>query len=863
MEPMEERLGHWEVIPSTTETSSWLDPTAGATEELDPLGSYSPKEVEPPEIIHENPPSPAPLRQDSPTEPKKKRPRSPLASPQPSTSRGWTSPKIEAEPRSRRRRKLVQRSDMVSSEGPELSNLLNDSDEYYPSATDSDASFKSEDDPEKEWCVCQKPWNKRFMIRCDCCSKWFHASCMGMLKSEAKHIHQWVCPGCSIKKVKALSPPKKTKAPRPGPKKTPKKRVPKPKQPRLCIVCQKKPCRSATSVFCSDECIGSSVEQTAADHALPVGSLIAARPTPPVVAPPVSTPLVVAPVPSAQESTAPVVYDHWKILGQVASPIPSHIRRQAEVFLCSNRFYDVPLNVLVMFLLQAQKGLIPTRSRPVVGSDIQGGLIYVHKESGSAGSHWSHDGFTFGTHATKRYPLLPTDGNIFEEVAAYSTPKPGESAGSAFQRKAIWLSFCPNLIVIQYVGNESQGKLPYQPLDKLVDADGAPIAVKTPTKAVGPTECVTISDDDELIPPVLQRFANLPGVTLAKQSTRSPSSTPSQPSPRSRAPLASAPNSLMARLANLKGISLTPPKVEPGGNGHSGSRLLPGTQTPTKDNSLPSQPAQGTPKDKAANWSVSVLDRGLRTPKRGDREAVDSPGPTPPNRFGSPSMHFRGDKNSPGSSSRLYEARRRVSLAPGSSHLAAQDPLATSQTSSNCFSSSGSNVEVIDLDDDDGPQIVSTKSLAGERASREELMATCSTPSKGSYPANVPSPSESHQSQDKSPPTKARPATIGSLSISLARGKAQKGPKIAPRRNLPTPPKQSQYKELRQMRQTSNEDRSDLAAENNASEEEEIEILDEQLPPEKDRSKLVQVAVKPSELKALKNLGFTVFKTEK
>lgn len=31
---------------------------------------------------------------------------------------------------------------------------------------------KSEDDPDKLWCICNQPHNNRFMICCDTCEEW-------------------------------------------------------------------------------------------------------------------------------------------------------------------------------------------------------------------------------------------------------------------------------------------------------------------------------------------------------------------------------------------------------------------------------------------------------------------------------------------------------------------------------------------------------------------------------------------------------------------------------------------------------------------------------------------------------------------
>ena len=40
-----------------------------------------------------------------------------------------------------------------------------------------------DDDPERLWCICQKPHNNRFMICCDKCEDWFHGSCVGVTRA--------------------------------------------------------------------------------------------------------------------------------------------------------------------------------------------------------------------------------------------------------------------------------------------------------------------------------------------------------------------------------------------------------------------------------------------------------------------------------------------------------------------------------------------------------------------------------------------------------------------------------------------------------------------------------------------------------
>ncbi|ELT92178.1 hypothetical protein CAPTEDRAFT_141183, partial [Capitella teleta] len=55
-------------------------------------------------------------------------------------------------------------------------------------------------DPDKLYCICQRPYSKRFMICCDKCTEWYHGFCMGITKNQGKKMavnqHVWVCPVC-------------------------------------------------------------------------------------------------------------------------------------------------------------------------------------------------------------------------------------------------------------------------------------------------------------------------------------------------------------------------------------------------------------------------------------------------------------------------------------------------------------------------------------------------------------------------------------------------------------------------------------------------------------------------------------------
>lgn len=79
------------------------------------------------------------------------------------------------------------------------------SSEYSSSEADSEQSsdYNSEDDPDRLWCVCQKPHGEKFMICCDICKDWFHGHCVGVTKLMGdrfeKQGKEWFCAECSEK----------------------------------------------------------------------------------------------------------------------------------------------------------------------------------------------------------------------------------------------------------------------------------------------------------------------------------------------------------------------------------------------------------------------------------------------------------------------------------------------------------------------------------------------------------------------------------------------------------------------------------------------------------------------------------------
>ena len=47
---------------------------------------------------------------------------------------------------------------------------------------------QDEEDDQKEYCVCRKPYSGRFMIQCDFCDEWYHGSCVNITPTYALGI---------------------------------------------------------------------------------------------------------------------------------------------------------------------------------------------------------------------------------------------------------------------------------------------------------------------------------------------------------------------------------------------------------------------------------------------------------------------------------------------------------------------------------------------------------------------------------------------------------------------------------------------------------------------------------------------------
>lgn len=79
------------------------------------------------------------------------------------------------------------------------------SSDYSSSDAESDreSEYNSEDDPDRLWCICQKPHGGKFMICCDVCKDWFHGHCVGVTKLMGdrfeKQGKEWFCTECQDK----------------------------------------------------------------------------------------------------------------------------------------------------------------------------------------------------------------------------------------------------------------------------------------------------------------------------------------------------------------------------------------------------------------------------------------------------------------------------------------------------------------------------------------------------------------------------------------------------------------------------------------------------------------------------------------
>jgi hypothetical protein len=64
--------------------------------------------------------------------------------------------------------------------------------EFHFKENASDSDWDSEDDPERLWCICNKPHNNKFMISCDICKDWFHGQCVGITKKMGQDLEEGI-----------------------------------------------------------------------------------------------------------------------------------------------------------------------------------------------------------------------------------------------------------------------------------------------------------------------------------------------------------------------------------------------------------------------------------------------------------------------------------------------------------------------------------------------------------------------------------------------------------------------------------------------------------------------------------------------
>lgn len=69
--------------------------------------------------------------------------------------------------------------------------------------SEDESSEESEDEGDeedfKEYCICRKPHDNRFMIGCDACEEWYHGSCIGVNKKQSECFETYICPPCKEK----------------------------------------------------------------------------------------------------------------------------------------------------------------------------------------------------------------------------------------------------------------------------------------------------------------------------------------------------------------------------------------------------------------------------------------------------------------------------------------------------------------------------------------------------------------------------------------------------------------------------------------------------------------------------------------
>ena len=59
---------------------------------------------------------------------------------------------------------------------------------------------QEEEDDQKKYCVCKKPYSGRFMIQCDFCDEWYHGSCVNITVTDALVVDKYKRKACKDKR---------------------------------------------------------------------------------------------------------------------------------------------------------------------------------------------------------------------------------------------------------------------------------------------------------------------------------------------------------------------------------------------------------------------------------------------------------------------------------------------------------------------------------------------------------------------------------------------------------------------------------------------------------------------------------------
>ena len=61
----------------------------------------------------------------------------------------------------------------------------------------ADSGDDNDEDPNRPWCLCNRPDDGNMMLQCDTCEYWYHGSCVGVTEESDKK--DWFCPECQDK----------------------------------------------------------------------------------------------------------------------------------------------------------------------------------------------------------------------------------------------------------------------------------------------------------------------------------------------------------------------------------------------------------------------------------------------------------------------------------------------------------------------------------------------------------------------------------------------------------------------------------------------------------------------------------------